>query len=278
VRARWFLTVVVAAALLVAACSDSNDSSSDTKKSTTTTEITQSSPKPPKTLEILVTNDDGVKAEGIDVLTKGLRSIEDVHVTVVAPATQESGTGGKATPGKLEVTDTTLASGYPAKAVSGYPADTVRVAIDEMKLKPDLVVAGVNQGQNLGALVDVSGTVGAARAAVAHGIPALSVSEGLVADIDYQAAMPFVLGWVQDHRLVLVDHTQPKQVTNMNIPSCTSGEAKQPVEVPLAPAGTAGALVAQDCTSTLKDPPNDIVAFNAGYVTITDPIPATPAK
>src|ERR1700759_1797097 len=101
-RARWFTAVVVAAVLLVAACSDSNDSSSDTTSSTSTTEITQSSPKPLQTLAILVTNDDGVKAEGIGVLTKGLRSIEDVHVTVVAPATQESGTDGKTTPGKLK--------------------------------------------------------------------------------------------------------------------------------------------------------------------------------
>src|SRR3954454_10613395 len=275
-RARWFTAAVVATVLLVAACSDAKDSSSDTTTSTTTG-ITQSSPKPLRTLQILVTNDDGVKAEGIAVLTQGLRSIEDVHVTVVAPATQESGTGGKTTPGKLKVTDSTLTNGYPAKAVAGYPADTVRVAIDDMGLKPDLVVAGVNQGQNLGPLVDVSGTVGAARAAVARGFPALSVSEGLVSDIDYDAAMPYVLGWVQDHRLVLLNHTQPKQVTNMNIPSCTSGDIKQPVEVPLAPAGTAGAFAAQDCTSTLKDPPNDVVAFNAGYVTITDPIPAKPA-
>jgi 5'-nucleotidase len=278
-RARWFIAFSVAAALLVAGCSDSKDSSSDTTNpATSTTGITQSSPKPLKKLEILVTNDDGVKAEGIDVLTKGLRSIEDVHVTVVAPATQESGSGGKTTPGQLKVTDTTTASGYPAKAVAGYPADTVRVAVDEMKLKPDLVVAGVNQGQNLGPVVDISGTVGAARAAVARGIPALSVSEGLVPDIDYQAAMPYVLGWVQDHRLVLINHTQPKQVTNMNIPSCTAGDIKQPIEVPAAPAGTPGAVAAQDCTSTLQDPPNDVVAFNNGYVTITDLVPAQPAR
>jgi 5'-nucleotidase len=272
-RARRSIGLLFAVLLLVAACSDSKDSSPDTTRSTTT-EATQSSPPPPEKLEILVTNDDGVAAEGIDVLTKGLRSIEDVHVTVVAPATQQSGTGGRATPGDLEVTDTTLASGYPAKAVAGFPADTVRVALDDLGLEPDLVVAGVNQGQNLGELVDVSGTVGAARAAVARGIPALSVSAGLVDDIDYQAAMPFVLGWVQDHRLVLIDHTQPKQVTNMNVPSCTAGDPKQPVKVPLAPDGTAGAIAPQDCTSTLEDPANDIEAFNNGYVTITDPLPA----
>jgi 5'-nucleotidase len=55
----------------------------------------------------------------------------------------------------------------------------------------------------------------------------------------------------------------------MNIPSCTAGDIKQPIEVPLAPVGTAGAITAQDCTSTLQDPPNDVVAFNNGYVTIT---------
>ena len=58
------------------------------------------------------------------------------------------------------------ASGYEARAVEGFPADTIRVAFDELGLTPDLVVSGINEGQNLGPVVDLSGTVGAARAAV----------------------------------------------------------------------------------------------------------------
>ena len=196
-------------------------------------------------------------------------------MTVVAPADQRSGTGGQTTEGELEVTDTELASGYPAKAVDGFPADTVRVAIDEMGLEPDVVVAGINEGQNLGPLVDVSGTVGAARAAVARGVPALAVSSGIADDVDYEAAVPFVLEWVDSHRTVFVEGTAPDEVANMNVPSCATGQVKEPVEVPLATASE-GAVAPSDCESTLTDPPDDITAFNAGYAdrsTADPPIP-----
>ena len=88
------------------------------------------------------------------------------EVTVVAPATNQSGTGGQTTPGPLTVTDATTASGYPAKAVAGFPADTVIWALDQggVTQKPDLVVSGINFGQNLGPAVAISGTVGAAEA------------------------------------------------------------------------------------------------------------------
>jgi 5'-nucleotidase len=277
-RARWPVAVLAALALLMAACSDSDDEGVDAGSSTTSTTDTgpPSSPEPQRQLQILVTNDDGVAAEGLDVVVEALRSIENVEVTVVAPADQRSGTGGQTTEGELEVTDTELASGYPAKAVDGFPADTVRVAIDEMGLEPDVVVSGINEGQNLGPLVDVSGTVGAARAAVARGVPALAVSSGIADDVDYEAAVPFVLEWVDSHRTVFVEGTAPDEVANMNVPSCATGQVKEPVEVPLATAAE-GAVAPSDCESTLTDPPDDITAFNAGYATITDPIPAEPS-
>ena len=88
--------------------------------------------------------------------------------------------------------------------------------------------------------------------------------------------MPFVLEWVDSHRTVFVEGTAPDEVANMNVPSCTSGQVKEPIEVPLATASE-GAVAPSDCESTLTDPPDDITAFNAGYATITDPIPAEPA-
>jgi 5'-nucleotidase len=264
--------MLAALALLAAACGGSGDDGAK-KSTTTTTDATPASPKPQDPIEILVTNDDGVGAPGIAVLTRALRSMESVHVTVVAPAEQRSGTDGKTTEGDLKVTDTKLSSGFPAKAVDGYPADTIRVALDDLGLKPDVVVSGINEGQNVGQFVDVSGTVGAARAAAERGIPALAVSSGLGDEVDYEAAVPFLLRWVEDHRTVLVEGTQPAQVASMNVPSCAAGEVKDLVEVPVAPAGTPDALSAkQDCTNPVPDPANDVVAFNSGNATITEPL------
>src|SRR6478736_2648135 len=152
--------LVLAAALslgTLAACGSSggSESSSDTA---TTTPTAAAEP-----LRILVGNDDGYSAEGIDTLVTALLTLDDVDVTVVAPLTQQSGQGGKTTPDtELAVTDVKTKGGFPAKAVDGYPADAINVAFDELGLEPDLVITGINEGQNLGPLVDVSGTVGAA--------------------------------------------------------------------------------------------------------------------
>ena len=143
-----------------------------------------------------MTNDDGVGAEGIDVLVTALTAIDGVEVTVVAPATQQSGTGGNATEGPLTTNEATTASGYEARAVEGFPSDTIRVAFDELGLTPDLVVSGINEGQNLGPIVDASGTVGAARAGVRRGVPALAVSQGVGQDLDYEVAAGLVTDWV----------------------------------------------------------------------------------
>ena len=139
-------------------------------------------------LQVLITNDDGVSAEGIDALVEAVRKLPRVKVTVVAPATNQSGTSDKTTPGTLVPEPTLTISGYPALAVPGFPADSVIAALAGADpTKPDVVLSGINQGQNLGALSDVSGTVGAARTAARHGIPALAVSQGTGSPPDYAA-------------------------------------------------------------------------------------------
>lgn len=140
-----------------------------------------------KELRVLVSNDDGVKAPGIDALVKGLRKLPQVKVTVVAPAENQSGSGGKTTAGTLKATKTTTKSGYPAVAVRGYPADSVNYALAKVvkKFQVDLVIAGINRGVNLGPLLDLSGTVGAARAAARKGLPALATSQGTLTATSY---------------------------------------------------------------------------------------------
>ncbi len=217
-----------------------------------------------------------IEAEGIDAVVTALGDRDDVGVRVVAPLGQQSGQGGTFTEGPVETQEEQTASGVDAIAVDGFPADAVRVALDELEVLPDLVVSGVNEGQNLGPVVDVSGTVGAARAAVDRGVPALALSSG-IDGFDYEAAVPFMLDWIDENRAALIAGDAPAEVVSINVPSCTTGEVRGLEEVP---AGTDGsqAVVAQDCTSTLADPADDLAAFNAGFATLTvlPDDPATP--
>lgn len=230
----------------------------------------------PKVLRILVTNDDGVAAPGIDALVEGLRDLDRVKVTVVAPADDKTGTGDQTTPGELASSKTETASGYPAIAVAGFPADTVNFALDGGIPKiPHVVVSGVNAGQNLGPVFTASGTVGAARTAVRRGIPGVAVSAGLGDPPDFAAGAEEAVKWVKEHRKALVKDVDPTDVVNINVPTCTTGEIRGLVEVPAAATGDA--LAAVDCTSTLEDPPDDLVAFTNGFATLSEVPPDGPA-
>lgn len=239
----------------------------------TTTETTQAEASDvPADLSVLVTNDDGYAAPGIDALVEGLRATPGIQVTVVAPADDRTGTGGQTTEGELTTSEVTTASGYEATAVDGYPADTVRVALEDLGLEPDFVVSGVNRGQNLGLVTDVSGTVGAAKEAAARGVPALAVSAGLADAPDYSTAVAQALSWIEDHRDELAAGDAEPVATNMNVPTCPDGSVREQVEVPLASESGDEVLPADrvQCASTLADPMDDVEAFNNGYVPVTE--------
>src|SRR4029077_8516548 len=123
-------------------------------------------------------NDDGYNAAGIDAVVEALDALPSVHVTVVAPATNQSGAGGKTTPGGVTADPRHTLSGYAATAVNGFPADSVLYALNTMHLNPDLLVSGINCSRNLGPLISVPGTVGAARVGGRASIPAVAVSQG----------------------------------------------------------------------------------------------------
>ena len=273
-----------AAALVIAlsgvACSDDSASvaRSETTPTTAAATAASSTTAPAATLHILVTNDDGVGAPGIDAVVEALRKVPATEVTVVAPATNQSGTDGKTTPGTLAVTDATTASGYPAKSVQGYPADTVIWAIDQhgIATKPDLVVSGINLGQNVGPLASISGTVGAAKAAGKRGIPALAASQGIgegAPTADFPSGVKQVLDWVATHRGDLAGKgpgTGPAEVLNLNIPTCPTGGVRGVVNVPLGTGNQSTSKV--DCTSTKTDFADDIEAFVNGFAAIA-PVP-----
>jgi 5'-nucleotidase len=262
--------VVLCVGGIITACSSSTPGPS---AATTSTQNTAD-----QTLTIMVTNDDGVGAPGINAVVQGLRTLGKTQVTVVAPLTNESGTGEKTTPasaGALVTSKAVTASGYPATAVHGYPADTVIWAIKDhgLSFRPDLVVSGINFGQNIGPLAALSGTVGAAREAVTLGVPAIASSQGVDNGLspDFAEAVPLVENWVTQHRSELLAHSYGSHPTqaNLNVPSCAGGSVRGPVNTVLAATGNAGATTTVDCTSTSTTFSNDLEAFEIGFATLT---------
>ncbi len=123
-------------------------------------------------MKILVTNDDGIDAEGIAILTEAAQDFGDV--TVVAPRQHHSGCSHQMTfEGQLE----TCSVGDDKFWVDGFPADCVRLALAQLCADVDLVLAGVNHGSNLGLDNFISGTVAAAREATFFGLPAIALSQ-----------------------------------------------------------------------------------------------------
>ena len=227
----------------------------------------------PVVLRVMVTNDDGVGAPGIDAAVQALRKLARTSVTVVAPLTNQSGTGGKTTAGRLVATKATTASGYPATAVHGYPADTVVWAVKDHGIgqRPDLVVSGINFGENVGPLATVSGTVGAAREAVRLGVPALAASQGVDngSGPDFTQGAAQLVAWVTAHRATLLSHRyRTPPAASLNVPTCP-GTGRGPVSAPLASSITGIDLGQVDCTSTATTFANDAQAFVDGYAVLS---------
>lgn len=247
----------------------------------TSSQPASSAPAAPQPLRVMVTNDDGVSAPGIGAAVQALRALRNTQVTVVAPAQNESGSGNKTTGGALTVTNARTASGYPAKAVAGYPADTVIWAVDDRGLpqRPSVVVSGVNDGENLGPVTTVSGTVGAAKAAAARRIPALAASQGVDDNLppDFRAGAAQVVAWVTQHRAALVAGraSSPVLLDNLNVPTCPGGVTRGPVQAPLATDIGGRNLDQVDCSSKATNPPDDVAAYTDGFTVISPMSPTS---
>ena len=121
---------------------------------------------------ILLTNDDGIHAEGLRVVAEALAGL--ATVSIVAPSREQSGTAQALT---LRQPIICNVRGEREWAIEGTPADCVIVALHKLLTeKVDLVIAGINHGANLGENAYYSGTVGAAREAALHHIPAVAMS------------------------------------------------------------------------------------------------------
>jgi 5'-nucleotidase len=177
--------------------------------------------KQPPPYRILITNDDGVRAPGIAAVAQILQAIG--QVTIVAPSENQSGKGHSIVISEpILREDLTLLNGLKAIGLTATPATTVNVAIRNiLKPLPDLVVSGINRGYNLGFTAYVSGTVGAAREAAMHGVPAIATSlqeDGSARN--YGFAAEEVLGVA---RRVKQYGLPPNTFLNVNIPAMPQG-------------------------------------------------------
>ena len=122
---------------------------------------------------ILLTNDDGIDAEGLKTLEEALRDL--AHIVVVAPDQERSAVSH----GLTLHTPLNFKEIAPDRYVlNGTPADCILMALRQLFVQmPDLVVSGINHGANLGDDIIYSGTVAAAREAARHGVPSLAVSQ-----------------------------------------------------------------------------------------------------
>lgn len=167
---------------------------------------------------IVVTNDDGIHARGLRVLTDAMRQIG--KVTIIAPLSERSAAAQSLTL-RQPVYWETIADGE--HAVEGTPADAMIVGFTAMlkEDKPDIVVSGINRGGNLGENVHYSGTVGAAKEAAVHATPGIAFSVVFrKLEIDYGPAAEFAKRLVP---LVLREGLPRGVVLNVNIPQEWNG-------------------------------------------------------
>jgi len=148
-------------------------------------------------MKLLLTNDDGIYADGLWALYDRLSRRHTV--TVVAPDRERSAVGHAITLLEPLRAETISVNGQGTGiAVTGTPADCVKLAIVElMDTRPDMVISGINPGANIGININYSGTVSAAREASLYGLPAVAASIGGRSGRHYGEAARFLGGLIE---------------------------------------------------------------------------------
>ena len=145
-------------------------------------------------MKVLLTNDDGIQATGLNVMRRALLEVPGVELAVIAPDSNRSATARSITTRKpLWVEEIEFGDGSVGFATDGTPVDCVRfAALGLLEFEPELILSGINHGANLGDDITYSGTVAAALEGIVLGIPAIAVSQqaepGMV---DFRAGREF---------------------------------------------------------------------------------------
>jgi 5'-nucleotidase len=225
-------------------------------------------------MRILVSNDDGIHAEGLSVLVEELRREHEVFV--FAPDQERSGVSHAMSlkqPGKVRKLSSDEYS------CSGTPADCIILGnLGAVPFRPEVVVSGINRGPNLGTDIVYSGTCGAARQAVLFGFPALAVScASFHEPLQYRGGAVFV----RKHLASLVAKCPLGTFLNINAPSVDSGDLQGRWALPSkrkyldrlrsfdAPDGYAYCFLSDTAIETEAGPDSDHEIVARGEVSIS---------
>jgi 5'-nucleotidase len=183
-------------------------------------------------INVLLTNDDGIEAEGLQAMRRALVELDGVRLAVIAPDGNRSAMARSITTRRpLWVAEVPFADGTVGYATDGTPVDCVRLAslglIEDFTA--ELVVSGINHGANLGDDITYSGTVAAALEGVVLGLPAIAVSQQSGARaLDYRFDGGYEFGVAATFVARLVERIEhvplpAKTLLNINVPACPPG-------------------------------------------------------
>jgi 5'-nucleotidase len=228
---------------------------------------------------VLISNDDGIAAPGINALVQEIRKI--ARVTVVAPDKQQSAVGHAITMNyPLRAIPYQKNGEFFGYAVDGTPADAVKLGVRFLlKEKPDLIISGINQGSNTAVNILYSGTVSAATEGTVLGIPSMAVSLTTHDDADFSYAAKFSARLA----LLIAKHGLPAgTLLNVNVPAVPEekiagvritrqGESswEDTFDVRRDPANREYFWLTGKMVVTDTDPFTDQIAIRENYVSIT---------
>jgi 5'-nucleotidase len=228
---------------------------------------------------ILLTNDDGIHADGLRYLR--MAAIKIGRVSIVAPESEQSAVGHSITLyDPIKAREVAKDGAFYGYAISGTPADSVKLAMHSLlPYKPDLVISGINNGANLGINVLYSGTVSAATEAAILGVPSMAVSLAQKKDPPFQWALPHIerlARWILQNGLprgvalsVNIPALRPEEIKGFALTRQGLSRFRERFEQREDPRGNRYYWLAGEATDEETDEGVDAVAVNKGYVSVT---------
>lgn len=231
-------------------------------------------------MRILLSNDDGINAPGLYSLATALDAVGDL--LIVAPEREQSCSSHGITLHKpLRMKQVTLdgLEHVSAYHTSGTPADCVVLSRYEEECVPDIVVAGINSGANMGEEVFYSGTVAAAMEGCLQGLKSIAVSVTAYENIDYRAAAEFVTRLVPAYIKcnlpegillnVNVPNLAPEEIKGVQVTRLGRRQYENFIDRRLDPRGRAYYWFSGEVTEIDSADGTDIAATTAGYISVT---------